>query len=83
MNKLIKLLNSETGSIIISVIWGLGLAALFSRACKGRYCIVYKSPHPSKIQNKTFKFEDKCYKYASTLAKCHDTEEQNVKLDNK
>jgi len=34
--------KDKYGKIIISVIWGLGLAALFRRVCEGRNCIVIK-----------------------------------------
>ena len=29
-------LNSKNGRILISIVWGLGLAALFRKVCKGR-----------------------------------------------
>ena len=31
--------NKPFLKIVISIIWGLGLAAIFRRACKGRDCI--------------------------------------------
>ena len=39
-----KILKSKHGKIIISIIWGLGLAALFRKVCEGRNCIVIKGP---------------------------------------
>lgn len=76
-----KLLASPTGKVIMSIIWGLGLAALFRRACTGRSCIVYKSPHPSKIQGRIFKHNGQCYKYTTRRANCDTVEENNVRLD--
>ena len=76
-----KLLLSPTGKVVMSVVWGLGLAALFRRACTGRSCIVYKSPHPSKIQGRVFKHEGQCYKYNTRRTNCDNVEENNVHLD--
>jgi hypothetical protein len=76
-----KILDSKIGRIVLSVIWGLGLSALFRRACTGRSCIVYKSPNPNKIQGKVFKYDEKCYKYAPKKANCDKVEENNVQIE--
>jgi hypothetical protein len=76
-----KLLASPTGKVIMSLVWGLGLAALFRRACTGRSCIVYKSPHPSKIQGRVFQHEGQCYKYNTSRTNCDNIEANNVRLD--
>ena len=64
------LLTSKAGRIFISIIWGLGIAALFRRVCKDRDCIVIKGISPQKINNKVFKYKDKCYKYTPEHTKC-------------
>jgi hypothetical protein len=76
-----KFLTSPTGKIFMSILWGLGLAALFRRACNGRSCIVYKAPHPNMIQGKIFRHEDTCYKYNTKRSNCDTVEENNVQLD--
>ena len=63
-------LSNDKGKIIISIIWGLGLAALFRKVCKGRNCIIIKGPKPSELENKIFKFENKCYKYNAMASSC-------------
>ena len=68
-----KFLNSNTGKIIISIIWGFGLSALFRRACKGRNCIIIRGINPSQIKDKTFQFDDKCYKYDTINVSCSNT----------
>ena len=42
-----RLFTSNTGRILVSIIWGLGLAALFKKACEGRNCqvIQYQGPN--------------------------------------
>ena len=76
-----KFLSSPTGKIFMSILWGLGLAALFRRACKGRSCIVYKAPHPSTINGKVFRYDEQCYKYNTKRANCDTVDENNVQLD--
>ena len=70
-----KLLNTEGGQILISVLWGLGLAALFRSVCKGRNCIVIKAQKPNKIKNKIFKYNNSCYKYKSEAVSCDKNKE--------
>ena len=35
---------TDLGKVIISIIWGLGLATLFRKVCKGRKMSDYKRP---------------------------------------
>jgi len=72
INKFIEFSKSENGKILISIIWGLGLACLFRKACKGRDCIVVKAPNPNYIKNNTFKHDDKCYQYIPQSTDCND-----------
>ena len=64
------LITTSEGKIILSVIWGLGLATMFQRVCKGRSCIILKGPSPTEMNNKIYKFDDKCYLYSSELTGC-------------
>ena len=66
---LTKLMNSSKGKIIFSIILGFGIATLFRKVCKDRNCIVFKAPELNTIVNKTFKFDNKCYKYKSSYHK--------------
>jgi len=63
--------NTTQGRIIISIIWGLGLATLFRKACKGRNCIVIKAPDPDNIKNKIYAFQNKCYKFYPEITSCY------------
>ena len=65
-----NILKSRDVKIVFSIIWGLGLASLFRRVCKGRRCIVYRAPSPEMIRGKTFSFDKKCYNYVPRLVKC-------------
>ena len=62
-----RLLYSDIGKYIISILLGLGLATLFRKVCKDRNCIVFKAPNIQKIKNQIFKFENKCYKFIESI----------------
>jgi len=66
-----RLLNTETGRICISIILGLGLAALFRKVCNDKNCIVFNGPIISEFEDKTFKYDEKCYKYSLKMEKCN------------
>ena len=67
-----KILKNKYATILISVIWGLGLSALFRKICKGRNCIVIKAVNPRKVKNKIFKHDNQCYQYTPEIIKCDD-----------
>lgn len=65
-----QVLDNNTGKIIISIIWGLGLAAIFRKVCKGRGCIVIRAPDPAEVKKNIYRFDKKCYKYQPYSVKC-------------
>lgn len=65
-----KLFNNEYGKIIISIIWGLGLAALFRKVCNNRNCIIIEPVKYDKIKDKIYKFNNKCFKFYPKISKC-------------
>lgn len=67
---LLKLLKDKNMQIIISILWGLGLALLFRKSCKGRSCIIIKGPKPDDMHDKIFSFDNKCYKYTAATTSC-------------
>jgi len=67
---LVKFIKSKTGIILISIIWGLGLACLFRKVCNDRDCIEYKAPNINFVKNNIWKYNNKCYKYDTTPVKC-------------
>lgn len=65
-----KLANDHLGSIVISVILGLGLAALFQRVCTGDSCVVIKAPSLADVRKYTYKLDQSCYKYTPEVVPC-------------
>ena len=68
-----RLLNTPMGVFFISLILGLGLAALFYKACDGKNCIRFNGPLISEIDGKTYKFGEECYKYSLHPSTCDST----------
>tara|TARA_X000000950_G_scaffold286537_1_gene395727 strand:- start:632 stop:871 length:240 start_codon:yes stop_codon:yes gene_type:complete len=65
-----RILYSSFGQKLISILLGLGLATLFRKVCNDRNCLIFKGPELDKMNNKIYKFEDKCYKYVPNVKKC-------------
>tara|TARA_B110000503_G_C7090581_1_gene389218 strand:+ start:151 stop:396 length:246 start_codon:yes stop_codon:yes gene_type:complete len=65
-----KLLNSDGGRYIISILLGLGLSTLFRNACNDRKCLVFKAVSPEQVKDKIFKVGEDCYKYTNHQVTC-------------
>ena len=65
-----RLIYSDFGRIVISILLGLGLATIFRKVCKDRSCLIFKAPKLEKIKGQVFKFDGKCYKYREEAIKC-------------
>ena len=65
-----NIFKSRPGIILMSIIWGLGISCLFRQVCKGKDCIVLVAPDPKSINNKVFKYEDKCFQYVPYNSTC-------------
>jgi hypothetical protein len=66
-----KFVQNETGRNIMSIILGLGLATFFRKMCEGKDCIVSKAPPYEEIDDKIYKFDDKCYKLEKNAETCN------------
>jgi len=65
-----RLIYSDIGKYIVSILLGLGLATLFRKVCNERNCIIFKAPDLQKIKNQIFKFDNKCYKFNESIERC-------------
>jgi len=68
--ELIKFINSDQGSIAVSILFGLALAGLFRQTCKTRNCIVVKGPKMAEVKNKIYRIDNKCFKYIPYVVEC-------------
>jgi len=65
-----KIINSSQGKIVMSIILGLGIATLFKRVCKGKNCVIFEKASADEIDDKVFKYDDKCYKFKLENTTC-------------
>ena len=65
-----KFVHTETGRIIMSILLGFGLASLFRTVCKDKNCLLFYAPPLDKIEDKIYKFDNKCYTYTTKQTKC-------------
>jgi len=72
-----RLVNTKMGRVFISILLGIGLAALFRRTCTDKNCIVFNGPIIKEFDDKIYKQDGKCYKYTATSSKCN-TETKKV-----
>jgi hypothetical protein len=66
-----RLLNSDTGRIVLSFLLGFGLATLFRKVCKDKNCITFHGPVISETD--IYKHDEKCQKYVLQSSKCDST----------
>ena len=66
-----RLIYSDVGRYIISILLGLGLATLFRKACNDRSCLVFHAPHINKIKGQVFDFEGKCFAFEEKAERCN------------
>ena len=70
-----KILNGPYSRYIFAIILGFVLATLFRKACNERNCIVHKAAPIDIINDKVFKFNDKCYKFKESAETCDSNKE--------
>jgi hypothetical protein len=71
-----RLIYSDVGRYVISILLGLGLATLFRKVCNDRSCLVFHAPHINKIKGQVFDFDGKCYTFEEKAERC----DQNKKI---
>lgn len=65
-----KLIKTESGKYIISLLLGIGLASFFRYVCKDKDCLNFIGPPMNEIKDKVYKNGDKCYKYIPRATEC-------------
>lgn len=67
-----ELLKTRTGVVLLSVIWGLGLSALFKKTCEGPSCriITYRGPPLSDAKLSWQYGTNTCYRLQPYPAPC-------------
>lgn len=67
---ILNIMNTEYGSVVISVLLGLGLASFFKKVCKDGRCVIIKGPPINEVNKNIYKINEECYKYTPFATKC-------------
>ena len=65
-----RFLQDNNAKYLISILIGLGIATIFRKACKGRECIIVKSPDLREYERGVYEFDSKCYTFKSKVTNC-------------
>jgi len=60
--------DEKTNTIIISIIWGFGIATIFRKICNNNKCIVIKAP--TNMDSYYQKKNKKCYNFSKENTNC-------------
>ena len=76
-----KLDGSNTIGFVMSLILGLGFATMFRKICKGKNCIILKSPE--NIENNVYQYPNKpevCVQFNKKSSSCNSINNSNDKI---
>jgi hypothetical protein len=76
-----RLLNTDMGQVLISILLGLGLATMFRQVCEGKNCLIFNGPVINEIDGKIYKFGEYCHKYKLNAVSCNPTK-KIIKISN-
>jgi len=83
---MLEIFSKRPMIVLLSIVWGLGLATLFASVANNRNCIIVRGELPSDIEQKVFQYpdlENKCYTYKSYLTPCETEIYKKVKIEKK
>jgi len=56
--------------MLIMVLFGIGLAAMFHSTCKDERCVVVRAPDPDVVEKQVFRYNDGCYRFQAKMVSC-------------
>ncbi len=65
-----RLFYQTSGQILVSAVFGLALAFMFQRVCKGEHCIVMQPPPMEDIEKYVYNIDGTCYRYVPKVSEC-------------
>jgi len=83
---MLEIFSKRPMIVLLSIVWGIGLATLFASVANNRNCIIVRGELPSDIEQKVFQYpdlENKCYTYKSYMTPCETEIYKKVKIEKK
>jgi hypothetical protein len=80
---MLDIFKQRTMVILLSILWGLGLATLFTAVANHRNSIIVRGEPPYEVEKKVFQYPDldnKCYKFKSKMTVCNDEIPKKIKI---
>ena len=71
-----RLLYTNVGRSIISVVFGLGIAALFYKACDEKNCITFRGPNINELDGRIIQHGENCYTNQVVTSSCDDSKQK-------
>lgn len=65
-----RLLYTQIGQIVISILFGLALAFMFQRVCKDKKCVVIEPPPMEELNKYVYRIGQDCYRYVPRVVAC-------------
>lgn len=69
---------TKNGKFLISILLGVGLSCIFRKSCEEKKCLVFKGPPAKDIDNTTYRFNEKCYRFKPTPVTCNPKKRKQV-----
>ena len=70
LGNLLKAVDTRVGSIVISMILGIGLASIFRKVCNTRDCLVFQAPPMKDVTENTYGHDGRCYRFKESSIAC-------------
>jgi hypothetical protein len=78
MNKVSKIMSTETFAIIFSFVVGAGIIAIARPLCKGDNCTKKQAPPVKDWNNAVYRIGNACYEYKATPIECPSEGSQEI-----
>jgi hypothetical protein len=79
--RLIEVMKTNTGKIVVSVILALGLASLLRMSFKNANMVIINGPPVEQTEGKIFSFDNKCYNYKTIATSCKNMDNNKENLE--
>ena len=79
--RLVELMKSPNGKILVSIILAVGLASLLRMSFKNANMIIINGPPVEQTEGKIFSFDNKCYNYKTVATSCKNMENNKQNLE--